>query len=338
MEVISIFINKILSEAVRKKSTSLRLSIGSFPMIRVNGELLAMENEEIISRETLTGIVNSIVSDEEWKSIEREKEVVLVRDFPGGLRFRINVFFQKNLPTISFYLIPHSIRQLNELNLPTSFTDFVSLKSGLIVVVGPFSSGKTSTIASFIDKINREQYKYIITIEDPIEQIFISQKSVINQRQVGIDSNSFSSALSYCLEEDVDLIYVSSIEQDFNSAMPIIMNLAAGNSLVILELNSNNSVNVLERILSASYKTMSKEAARYCLADVLQGILVQDLFPKVGGEMVMAYELLINNSAIKSLIREGKLNQIKNVIESSGNDGMRSMKKSIDTLIKNGEI
>lgn len=338
MEVASIFINRLLSEAVKKNANSLHLSIGSFPMVRVDGILSAMKNEGIISREALTGVINTIVEDEDWKMVEEDKGVVIVRDFPGGLRFRINIFFQKNLPTVAFYLVSNKLATLEELDMPKAFLNFLTSKSGLLIIAGPFASGKSSTISAFINHINRTQFKYIVTLEDPIERIYISQKSIINQRQIGQDVNSFSDGLNFCLDQSLDLVYVGDARSNLSEVMPLVLNLAAGNSLVILEVNANSSVNVLEKILSATYRNMSNEAAQYCLADVLNGILVQNLLPKKGGGMALATELLIANPAIKALIREGKLNQVENVIESAGLEGMVSMKKSIYKLTQTGVI
>ncbi len=338
MEIASIYINRILLEVVKKRASSLLLSVGSFPMLRIDGELFVIENEGIIDRELLTGVINMLMSEEEWKEVEKKREVVVVRSFSGGLRFRVNIFFQKGLPTLSFYPIPDRVKSVTDIDLPPAFVDFANLKSGLVVVAGSSFSGKSSTISSFLEYINTNQKKYIVTIENPIERIFVNQKSVINQRQVGADVSSFKSGLKYFLEEDVDVVYVNDPKENFGEIMSLIFNLASGNSLVILEMSASSAVSVLEKILSSVGPVLTDTAARYYLAHVLKGVLVQDLLPKNGGGMVLACELLISTSPVKSLIGENEIEQIDHVIESSGFDGMVTMNKSMTFLKKQGLI
>ncbi len=338
MEVASIYINRILLEVIKKKASNLLLSIGSFPMLRIDGDLSVMENEGIIDRKLLTGIISILVSNEEWEEIEKKKEMVIVRSLSGGIRFRINIFFQKDLPTLSFYIIPDRADSINSLDLPPTFVDFTKLESGLVVVAGSSFCGKSSTVASFLEQININQQKYSVTLEDPIERVFINQKSVINQRQVGSDVSSFKDGLKYFLEEDIDVVYINDPRENFGEIMSLVFDLAAGNSLVVLEMNASSSVSVLEKILSSSSSLLSDTAARYYLSHVLKGVLVQNLLPKNGGGMVLACELLTLTPPIKTLIREGKIEQIDNVIESSSFDGMMTMNKSITTLKKQGLI
>jgi len=338
MEVPTILLNKILSEGIKKGATSFHLSIGSLPMIRVDDQLSSLENENIVSLDIINGIINSFISEEEVNQLKENKEVVLVKDFPGGLRFKINIFYQKNLPALSFHYIPAEIKSFSDLKLPQTLTTFTNLEAGLLVIAGPYSSGKTTTAASFIEEVNKSRHRYIVTLENPIEYQYVSKKSIINQRQIGRDVKTIGDGLEFCLNEDIDLLYIGDITEDFTDAIPIILNLAAGNSLVILELNANNSVSAIKKILNAAAATSSHEAARYSLADVLVGLLVQRLFPRRGSGLILASEFLLANSAVKSLIREGKLFQIESIIQTSRREGMISMEKSIEDLVRSGEI
>ena len=338
MEVASIFISKILAEAANRDGTSLHLSIGSQPLLRIDGDLSALPNENIISQDIMSGIISFLLSEEEIVKFNADKEIVLVRDFSGNLRFRANIFYQKGLPAVSFHFIQSTMKSLAELGLPESVSAFTALDSGLLIIAGPFGSGKTTTATAFVEEINKSEKKYIITLENPIEYLFFNKNSIIDQRQIGRDVNSVIDGLNYCLNEDVDVVYAAEIKNNFTEAIPLVLNLAAGNSLVILEMNADNSIAPIEKILAAAAATSSRESACYSLADVLAGVIVQKLLPQRGGGLALATEVLLVNSAVRSLIREGKLFQIESIIQTSRREGMFSMRKSIEDLIQAGKI
>lgn len=337
MEVPSIFLNRILTEAARKHAASLHLTVGNFPILRTEGKLKTMEGESIVTSEIIDKIINSFASEEEKEEFNKNKEIILVKTFAGNFRFRVNIFYQKNLPALSFHYIPEMIRILSDLRLPPIFNSLVKLNSGLFVIAGAYGSEKTTTAAAFIEEINKNYQKRIITIEDPIENLFVSKKSLIEQRQVGRDVKSVLDGLLYALEEDVDLVYVGKIRKGLKEAVPLIFELAAGNSLVILEMNADSSVRVIEKILD-SFSKSSQEAARYNLADILFGVIIQKIMPRIGGGMVSANEVLFANPAVKSLIREGKIYHLENIIQTSRREGMISMSKSIEELVRAGEV
>ena len=338
MEVPSIFLNKILAEAAKRNASSLHLTIGNLPAIRVNGQLLAMDEESMITVEMVDKIINSFVSEDEKAALAENRELVLVKNFSGNFRFRVNIFYQKNLPSLSFHYISETIKSLSELKLPPIFNNLLKMKSGLFVIAGSYGSGKTTTVASFIEEINKNYKRRIITIEDPIENLFVSKKSLIEQREVGRDVKSAVEGLAYCLEEDVDLVCAGRIKNNFESAMPLVLDLAAGNTLVILEIKAENSIGAVDKILNALKKRSATEAAQHNLADVLVGVMTQKLVPRVGGGMVLAPEVLIATSAVKSLIREGRIYQLESIIQTGRKDGMISMAKSLDELLRTGEI
>ncbi|MBD3247830.1 hypothetical protein GF382_00900, partial [Candidatus Falkowbacteria bacterium] len=230
------------------------------------------------------------------------------------------------------------IRDLKELGLPEIFKKNISSNSGLLIVGGPSDSGRTSTIASIIEKINKEEKKFGITLEKPIERFFVNKQSIIDQRQIGVDVNNYVDGLKHCLEEDVDFVYIDEIREDFDKALPLILELASGNCLVIIEINGESSIRVLERILNTDCKNFSRESMRYLLADVLLGVIVQRLIPNQSGELSLAMEVLMSNFAIKSLIREGKIYQLESVIQNSAEEGTISMGKSIKELIMSGKV
>lgn len=339
MESSPVFFKKLLLDVAKKNATSLHLSVGSVPMMRVYGRLQPTEVDEIIlKKEDLEKIIATFLTEDELKILKKEKEILTVRDFGENFRFRIRVFYQKGNLSISLNYIPEKTRSLDSLGFPESFKKSLFSASGLLIVAGSANSGKTSTIASLIEKVNTEKKKYIITLEKPIEKIFVNKKSIIDQRQVGVDVNSYIDGLKHALEEDVDLVYIDEINDDLNLALPFILELASGNCLVILEINAENSVRALEKILDIKCQNLSKESIHFMLADVLFGIIAQKLIPNRENELSLALEILASNFAVKSLIREGNIYQLESVIQNSAEEGMISMDKSIKELIKSGKV
>jgi twitching motility protein PilT len=301
-------------------------------MFRKSGQLFPMEKEEPVSIETLNGVMNSFMGEDEIDKLEKEKEMEIVRDLGENLRFRINVFYQKKLPAVSLYYIPNAILPLSDLKLPKILNSVIQANSGLFVIAGPYGSGKTTTAAAMLEEVNRKESKYIVTLENPIEYLFVGKKSIINQRQVGSDVNSIGEGINYCLQEDIDIVYISEIKSGLQDAMSNIFNLASGNSLVILEINASDSVLAIERLLNAISMGISREVAKYTLADILLGVIAQKLIPARGGQMALACEVLVVNSAVRSMIREGRMEQIPSIIQNSAQEGMVSMQKSIKEL------
>jgi twitching motility protein PilT len=332
------FFKKLLMESAKKKASGLHLSVGSAPLLRVYGRLAEGEEKEVLKKDDLEKIIHSFLSEEELVVLEDRRELQLVKDFGENFRFRVNVFYQKDSPSLSLVYISEDIAVLDELGFPNAFKNSFLNASGLLIVAGLPASGKTSTIASLIEKINKDKGKYIITLEDPIEKIFINKKSLIDQRQVGRDVNSFLDGLKHCLEEDVDLVYLDEIKEDFELALPFILELASGNTLVILEMNAENSVRSLEKILNVSCRNLSKESVRFMLADVLFGVVAQKLVPNREGGLSLALEVLLSNFAVKSLIREGNVYQLESIMQNSAEEGMLSMEKSIKNLVLSGEV
>ncbi len=337
MEVPSIFLDKILREAAQKKARSVYLTVSSYPILRVKNELITFE-EEVINREKIEKIIQSFLSQEELEKLKKDKELIVVKNFLSDYRFRVNIFYQKNYPSVTFHYISREQKNLKNLGLPPAFSDLIQYNSGLLVLTGPNNSGKTTTAASVIEEVNKQKKNYIVTLEKPIEYIYVNKKSIINQREIGRDVQSYEEGLLNCLEEDVDLVYLGELREEFEKAVPFLMELAAGNCLVILEMDTEHSVRAIEKILSALRKQRPQEAATYFLADVLIGILAQKLIPNKKNELSLAIELLIVNTPVKSLIRENNIYQINNIIQNHMSEGMVNMSKSIRDLIADGAV
>lgn len=337
MEIYNILFNRLLSETAKRQAAELHLSVGSIPVIRKDGHLLKLEGEKIIEQELLAQIINSFLEDEEKKILEEKRELTTVKILGGHWRFKINVYYQKNLLAASFRLISEVNRDINNLDLPEAVKKFTALSSGLVVIAGPYGSGKTTTIGALLEYINQHEHKRILTLENPIEMIMVSKESIIEQRLIGKDVMTLLDGLRYCQQEDIDILAVSSIQEQFSEALPLILEIASTNCLVFLELNADTAVRVIEKILNC-YSTTKIESARLLLADILEGVVVQKLLPKNGGGLTLAAEILIGNSAIKSVIREGKLKQIETIIQTSGGEGMVSMTQSLVNLVRAGEV
>ena len=337
MEVYNILFNRLLSETAKQQASDLHLSVGSIPVLRKDGRLASLENEKIIEQETLSQIIDSFLTEEEQKSLSVKRDITVVKELGGHFRFKINVYYQRNLLAASFRLITETVRDLAALNLPEALGDFTRLSNGLLIVAGIYGSGKTTTIASLVENINQTQKKRVITLENFIEKFFVSKKSIIEQREIKKDVSGLVEGLKYCQTQDVDVLVISDIIDEFGQAIPLILEIASGSSLVILELNADSSVRVIEKIFE-SFPANKIDSAKILFADVLKGVIVQRLLPKNGGGQILAYELLVVNSAVASIIRENKLRQLETIIQTSGNEGMISMNTSLINLVRSGQI
>lgn len=337
MEVYNILFNRLLSETAKQKATDLHLSVGSIPVLRKDGHLVAMENEKIIEQETLAQIVNSFLDEDEKNILEKQRAITVIKILGGHFRFKINIYYQKNLLAASFRLISEVAHDLQSLNLPPDLDNFINLSNGLLIVAGIYGSGKTTTIAALLESMNQTQKRRILTLESSIETVFISKKSIIEQRQIPKDVPSLIDGLKYCQHQDIDVLMISDITDEFTAAIPFILELASGSSFVILEINADSSTRVMEKILEA-FPQNKIEAARALLADVLKGIIVQRLVPKNGGGQSLAYEFLVVNSAVASTIRENRLQQLTTIIQTSGTEGMVSMNTSLMNLVQSGQV
>ncbi|MFA6393925.1 MAG: ATPase, T2SS/T4P/T4SS family [Patescibacteria group bacterium] len=337
METPQSYLYKILSAAIKKNAILVHFSVGNRPQVKIGASYQPID-DAILEKEMAEKILNDILSDEEREQLGKDREIVAVKELEKNLRFRINIYFERNFPAFSFYHISGSNRELADCDFPESVTAFTSISSGLLVIAGSLGSGKTSTAFSFIEEINKNQAKHIVTIEETIDRVLAARGSIVEQRQVGRDAVSFRDAIKYCLKEDVDLVYINGIKDELDVCLISIMELASGNSRVILELNADSSVEIIARLVNILSKSLSAESSRYILADDLFGVIVQKLIYGRSGEPNMAAEILLANSVVKSYIREGKFQQIESVIQTSRREGMISMEKAVDELVRKGKI
>ncbi|MFH1226187.1 MAG: PilT/PilU family type 4a pilus ATPase [bacterium] len=328
-------LNRILITAVKKQASDLHLVMGKQPVMRVDDKLVALETEEVLTADWLKQLAAELLNDEQKAVLSQNKEVTFIYGLENQFRFKVNVFFQRGYLSISWRLIPAKVKTLAELGLPTAVSQFVQLKRGLVIVAGPFGSGRTSTIAALLEEINKTRAEHIITIERPIEFLFANKKSIIEQREVGQDTNSFLAALDDSHEEDVDVLMVE--EMDEPAVMASVLDLANAGSLIFGAMNTDSVSQTLEKIIF-SFQSFERERIKNLLANALEGIIAQRLLPKVGGGMVLAAEVLVSTLAVKSLIREDKVQQLKSVLQTSGEEGMITLDRSLAGLVKQGLI
>lgn len=328
-------IKKYVTVLAHEGASDLHLSVGSHPMLRVAGQLTPMLKEEVLRPEDTRGFVGALISADKEKRFLEDQEIDFAYESEDGFRFRGNAYFQRGTISIALRLIPKAIRTIQELNLPETLASFARRAQGFFLVVGPVGQGKTTTLASLIELINVERMEHIVTIEDPIEYIFEPKQSLIDQREVHIDTKDFPTALVSAFREDIDVLLVGEMRDAETTAAAVTA--AETGHLVFSTLHTNNAAQTIERIIDI-FPPNQQDQIRIQLASSLAGIFSQRLVPRVSGGLIPAYELLINNKAVANLIREKRTHEINTVIETGSQDGMIDMNRSLAELVSRGEI
>ncbi|HEY4494576.1 MAG TPA: PilT/PilU family type 4a pilus ATPase [Candidatus Paceibacterota bacterium] len=327
-------IEQLVSTVINEGASDLHLAVGRTPIVRVTGSLIPLVKKSVLTDTDLKGFLDIFLSERNKKILEEEKNV----DFSYSLteaRFRGNAFYRQGSLSIALRLIPKVIRTLAELNLPPILETFTRRQQGFFLCVGPIGQGKTTTLSSLIEIINQTRAEHILTIEDPIEYLHESKKSIIDQREVGIDTPSFHDALVSMFREDIDVCLLGEM-RDIPTISTAVTAAETGH-LVFSTLHTNNAAQTINRIID-SFPPSQQDQIRVQIAGSLTGIFSQRLIPRVSGGLIPAYELLINNSAISNLIREKRIHEINTIIETSSGDGMIDLNRSLAELVRAGEI
>lgn len=326
---------ELLSQVVKQNASDLHISVGRHPALRVDGSLVPLLNQEIITADTARDFVFSLLNEEQKQRLLAEKDLDLSYDFHGKARFRVNIFHQRGFMGASLRLIPVQIRTIQELNLPPIVEEFSNRQQGFLLVVGPTGHGKSTTLAAIIDKINHTRADHIITIEDPIEYLFTSDRAIVDQREVGIDSLDFHRALRSLFREDVDVAMVGEMRDADTMAMAVTA--AETGHFILSTLHTNNAAQTIDRIIDA-FPPVQQNQIRAQLASTLIGIISQRLIPRAAGGLIPAIEVMIANPAVRNLIRENKIHELDLVIETSSDQNMISLNRSLVNLVRKGEI
>ena len=324
----------LLQEMVQRGATDLHISAGAPPMFRIDG-VLVPSSYPPVTPEQAQALAYSVMRDEHKKKFEEEWECDFSFGISGLSRFRANVYKQRGTVSIAIRTIPFRIRSFKELGIPMVVADLASRPKGLILVTGPTGSGKSTTLAAIIDKINAERRCHIITIEDPIEYLFANKKALISQRQVESDTKGFKNALKYALRQDPDVVMIGEM-RDYET-IAAALTIAETGHLTLATLHTNSAVESINRIIDV-FPPHQQQQVRAQLAFVLLGVVTQALLPKVGGGRVLACEVLVATPAVKALIRDNKLHQVYGVIQASQKYGMQTMNQAIFKLYMERKI
>jgi twitching motility protein PilT len=328
-------LHKLMDILLAQGASDLHLSVGIQPIIRVSGMLTPMLAEKPLTNEEVQNFLLSMLTPEHKERFKATQEIDFSYGYGSKARFRGNGFIERGQHAIALRLIPKRIPTVAELNLPRSLEDFAAKRQGFFLVVGPVGQGKTTTLASLLEKINQERSEHIVTIEDPIEYLFDNKKSVIAQREVRVDTKDFESALESVFREDVNIIMIG--EMRTPETMATAVRAAETGHLVLSTLHTNNAAQTIDRIID-SFPPNQQDQIRVQLAASLEGIFSQRLIPRISGGLIPACELLVNNSAVGNLIREKRTHELQTVIETGADQGMIDMNRSLADLVRSGEV
>lgn len=325
----------LLDEVVRKKASDLHIQVGLPPMLRVDGALIPISGCEDLDEAAVEKLIFAILDEDQRQILAKDKEFDFSFAFGTLGRFRVNAFHERGNLAAALRLIPNEILSVTELGMPAIVNKFADYPRGLVLVTGPTGSGKSTTLAALVDKINSERAQHIITIEDPIEFTHKSKKSVVVQREVHYDTYSFSAALRSSLREDPDVVLIGEMRdlETISAAITI----AETGHLVFATLHTNSAAQSIDRMIDV-FPPHQQPQVRSQLANILMAICAQRLVPAIGGGRVVAAEVLIANSAVRNIIREGKSHQLDAVIQTGGDQGMQTMDRTLASLVQSGTI
>lgn len=325
----------LLEEVIKRKASDLHLQVGLPPMLRVDGALIPVNGTEPLTEESIEALIFAILDEDQKQILLKDKEFDFSFAFGDLGRFRVNAFHERGNLAAALRLIPNEILSIEQLGLPSIVNKFADYPRGLVLVTGPTGSGKSTSLAAMVNKINHERATHIVTIEDPIEFTHKSIKSVIVQREVHYDTYSFSAALRSSLRQDPDVVLIGEMRdlETISSAITI----AETGHLVFATLHTNSAAQSIDRMIDV-FPPHQQPQIRSQLANILMAICSQRLIPSIGGGRIAAAEILVATPAVRNIIREGKSHQLEAVIQTGAEFGMQSMDKTLVSLIHNGTI
>jgi twitching motility protein PilT len=327
---------EILKQTVELKASDLHMTVGSPPMIRVRGELRALEGYAPLTSKDTRDLIYGILSNDQRKRIEQDWQVDFSYSVPAFGRFRVNAYMQRASVGAAFRLIPDEIKTIEQLGLPAVLHDFVTKPRGFVLVTGPTGSGKSTSLAAMVDEINRTRKEHILTIEDPIEFLHRHKSCVVNQREIGNDAQSFELGLKAALRQDPDVILVGEM-RDLETISTALTAAETGH-LVFATLHTQDTAQTIDRIIDV-FPPHQQQQVRVQLSVALQGIVTQQLLPTADGSgRIACCEVLSLTPAVRNLIREGKTHQIHSVLQTSAAKGMQSMDAALAQLVRQGKI
>lgn len=328
-------IQQLLELTIQRNASDLHLSVGFPPTLRIHGELIPVPGEEVSTREQIESMIIPLLSDSQKSVFNQAYELDFSFEFESKARFRVNIYRQKGYPAAALRLIPFKIPPVEELGLPPVVTKLTELKQGFVLVTGPTGHGKSTTLASFINKINQERAVHVITIEDPIEYVYPPGKALVEQREMFKDTRSWGNSLRAALREDPDVVLVGEMRdlETISSAITI----AETGHLVFATLHTNSAAQSVDRIIDV-FPEIQQPQIRLQMAATLEAIISLRLVPTIEPGRTLAAEVLFATPAVRNIIREGKSYLIDNLIETSAELGMQILERSLAELVKKGKI
>jgi twitching motility protein PilT len=334
-EIIPAEVEPFLWQLWEAKGTDLLFTVGIPPMLRVDGMMRPAEGASVLEPEDTERIVTSLLPPEVAEEFLKEKDADFSFGWEDRARFRANAFVQRGVMGLSLRLIPFRIPSIEELGLPEVVSRWVRVPRGLVIATGPTGAGKSTTLASMVDQINQQRHCHIITIEDPIEYVHQHNKAAVEQREVGVDTSSFVRGIRSALRADPDVLLVGEM-RDLDTIQTT-LTMAETGHLVLGTLHTNDTSQAVDRLVDV-FPTGRQAQIRVQLANSLTGIIYQQLLPKIGGGQVAAFEVLVATHATRSLIRDGKSNQLRNVLLTGQNEGMQTLEAALSDLVTRGLV
>jgi len=331
MEDFKTKLQELMLMVAKQNASDLHIGVGKKPSLRIDGVLVPIEREPILTPEAAEGLVMAMLTEDQKKEFIVRKELDLSFSFEDKARFRVNVYHQRTFKAAALRLIPSNIRTIDQLGLPPILKDFTRLSQGFILMVGPAGHGKSTTLAALVDEINHNRTEHIITVEDPVEYLFVQDRSIISQREVRSDTPTFHKALRSLLRQDPDVVMIGEMRDP--ESISTAMTAAETGHLVFSTLHTNSAAQTIDRIIDSLPSDQQGQVTSQ-LAATLVAIVSERLVPRIGGGRVPACEIMVVNSAIRNLIRERKAYQIDLVIETSLQEGMMTLNRSLAILAK----
>src|SRR6185312_3099155 len=329
-------VDDLLEQMVARNASDLHVAVGAHPVVRVRGKLEPLQEIPPLTPEVTQQLLYRILSTEQQKHLEINRQIDLAHSIPGLARFRVNVYWQREALGAAFRLIPTEIKTLEELGIPSALHVLTERPRGLVLVTGPTGSGKSTTLAALIDEINRKRAEHILTIEDPIEFVHRHKRCVVNQREIGTDAISFAEALRAALRQDPDVILLGEM-RDLETISTALTAAETGH-LVFATLHTQSAPGTIDRIIDV-FPGHQQEQVRTQIAASLQGVVTQALLPTADGRgRVAACEILLPDDAVRNLIRQGKVEQVYSIMQTNTKRGMQTLEQSLADLVISGVV
>ena len=331
----NITFNRVLTTAAGWHASDLHFIVGNQPTVRIDGKLKTLEDEQIVTPDFIDIVAKTVLTEQQRQQLTTQKEITTAFSLNSQARFKVTAVFQRGSLAISLHVIPTNVRRLEDLQLPEVVKSFATMTKGLVLITGPYGSGKTTTLNAVVNAINETRAATVVTIEQPIEYLFVNNKSLIEQREIGRDALSVEQAVIAASREDTDVIVIA--EASSPSVISAALDAAEASRLVLTTLNTDSVLGTIEKILN-SFPSTDVAKIRTQLSSVLVGVVSQRLLPKIGGGQVAVAEVMMPTPPVRAVIRDGALFQLNNVLQTSREAGLVSLDRSLAELVKSGII